>query len=58
MGGGYYDRFFANERNRPYLLGISFEAQQSSETLEKSNWDVGLNAVVTESGITEFTGAI
>jgi 5-formyltetrahydrofolate cyclo-ligase len=58
MGGGYYDRFFANERNRPYLLGISFDAQQSSETLEKSDWDVGLNAVVTESGITEFAGAI
>jgi 5-formyltetrahydrofolate cyclo-ligase len=40
------------------LLGISFDAQQSSETLEKSNWDVGLNAVVTESGITEFAGVI
>ena len=58
MGGGYYDRFFANATNRPYLIGISFNVQQSSEPLEKSVWDVGLNAVVTESGITEFTNAL
>jgi 5-formyltetrahydrofolate cyclo-ligase len=54
MGGGYYDRFFAHDVNRPYLLGISFDAQRSAQKLEKSPWDVGLDAVITESGLTQF----
>ena len=54
MGGGYYDRFFANQTNRPYLLGISFDAQKSQQILDRSHWDVGLDAVITESGLTEF----
>ena len=54
MGGGYYDRFFANQTKRPYLLGISFDAQMSQQVLDRSPWDVGLDAVITESGLTEF----
>ena len=54
MGGGYYDRFFADDANRPYLLGISFDVQRSAQKLEKSPWDVGLDGVITESGLTEF----
>lgn len=54
MGGGYYDRFFANPTNRPYLLGIGFDAQQNAQKLDRSHWDVGLDAVITESGFTEF----
>jgi 5-formyltetrahydrofolate cyclo-ligase len=57
MGGGYYDRFFSSEVDRPYLLGVCFDAQQSIEPLEKSHWDVALDAVITESGFTEFNHA-
>ena len=54
MGGGYYDRFFADDANKPYLLGIGYDAQRSAQKLEKSPWDVGLDGVITESGLTEF----
>ena len=54
MGGGYYDRFFSNEASRPYMMGIGFDIQESSETLERSHWDVPLDAIITESGMRRF----
>jgi 5-formyltetrahydrofolate cyclo-ligase len=54
MGGGYYDRFFSNKAHRPYLLGVGFEVQLSERPLERASWDIALDAIVTQKGITHF----
>jgi 5-formyltetrahydrofolate cyclo-ligase len=51
MGGGWYDRSFAFRQQQPappWLVGAAFEAQRL-ETLDAATWDVGLDAVCTES---------
>ena len=53
MGGGYYDRYLAAADNRPYLLGVAFACQQA-EALQSEDWDMRLDAVVTENGVLEF----
>jgi 5-formyltetrahydrofolate cyclo-ligase len=55
MGGGFYDRSFAFLLNsprpaRPFLLGLAYEWQKLAALTEK-NWDVPLNAVITEKQI-------
>ncbi|WP_342146946.1 5-formyltetrahydrofolate cyclo-ligase [Rickettsiella endosymbiont of Aleochara curtula] len=55
MGAGFYDRSFAFLLNcprptRPFLLGLAYEWQKLSTFTEK-NWDVPLNAVITEKQI-------
>jgi 5-formyltetrahydrofolate cyclo-ligase len=60
-GGGYYDRLFWYRRHRhswhrPLLVGIAFQCQQLP-LIERSSHDVPLDAVVTEVGVTAFTGA-
>lgn len=52
MGGGFYDRSFAfrNGRGRwrrPRQVGVAFEAQKL-DRLPAADWDVPLDAVVTE----------
>jgi len=50
MGGGYYDRSFAFRRERPApptLVGIGYACQEIP-ALDHQDWDVGLDAVVTE----------
>lgn len=52
MGGGFYDRSFAfRQRNkswrRPVLVGIAHELQRVA-MLENNEWDVPLDAVITE----------
>lgn len=52
MGGGFYDRTFAfRSRNRywrrPLLIGIAHDLQRVSK-LQNNEWDVPLDAVVTE----------
>lgn len=59
MGGGYYDRFFARsihrqQRDSVKLLGLAYDFQQL-DTLPVESWDVPLDAVATEAGITIFT---
>ena len=54
MGGGYYDRFLAKKKHRPYLLGVAFACQQAP-VLPRNEWDVPLDAVVTEEGMLEFS---
>jgi 5-formyltetrahydrofolate cyclo-ligase len=36
------------------MMGIGFDIQESSEILERSHWDVPLNAIITESGMRRF----
>jgi len=54
MGGGYYDRHFAARRDRqwrrPALIGIAYELQKLPH-LQSEDWDVPLDAVVTECGV-------
>lgn len=56
FGAGFYDRAFAFKRDgrtRPTLCGYAY-AWQQTPPLTAAEWDVGLDAVVTERGITTF----
>ena len=55
MGGGYYDRFFAEPIGRPIMIGIAFSEQQTTVPLPCEQWDVPLNMVVTDTTIEQFT---
>ncbi len=59
QGAGHYDRTFAFLKMReqktdivkkPFLLGLGYEAQHL-ETIPFDEWDINLDAVVTEKGI-------
>ncbi|MEJ2361317.1 MAG: 5-formyltetrahydrofolate cyclo-ligase [Gammaproteobacteria bacterium] len=60
MGGGFYDKTLAgirtghNHWTRPKRIGIAY-AMQGVETIPGENWDVPLDAVVTENGLQWFT---
>lgn len=58
MGGGYYDRTFAflrhNPRHKPRLLGVAHDLQHTNQTLPRQAWDVPLQGVLTESGLSTF----
>lgn len=55
MGGGYYDRSFSfkiNQANqKPLLIGWAHSCQQVDK-LPKEPWDVPLNGIITEDGLT------
>ncbi len=53
-GGGYYDRFFLRTRPDTARVGIAFDMQLTEEDLPHGHFDVGLDAVVTESGVVRF----
>ncbi|MDE2304506.1 MAG: 5-formyltetrahydrofolate cyclo-ligase [Gammaproteobacteria bacterium] len=60
MGGGYYDRAFAFRRLRrtwrgPRLVGLAFDCQRV-DSIGAEAWDLGLDALATESGLTDFGG--
>ncbi len=54
MGGGFYDRALAFKHHaqatRPLLIGVAFDCQRV-EALAVNAWDVAMDAVVTESGV-------
>lgn len=53
MGGGYYDRSFAFRRQAaapPRLVGVGYEIQRVDD-LQAEDWDVPLDAVLTEAGL-------
>jgi 5-formyltetrahydrofolate cyclo-ligase len=56
-GAGYYDRSFDfrrfSSRNRPRLVGLAFACQQTNN-LKPAAWDIPLDAVATEDGLTVF----
>jgi len=58
MGGGYYDRFLAQNYAQIYTIGIAFACQQSAPLLPKAAWDVPLHAVATEKGVVEFDDSL
>ena len=62
MGRGFYDRHFAqrlrlSRYRRPLLVGLAYDVQQV-DTLTRTAHDVPLDAIVTESSIRRFHGAV
>ena len=53
-GGGFYDRFFPRTRPDTRRIGIGFELQLIEGDLPSGHFDLGLDAIVTESGIVRF----
>ena len=57
MGGGFYDRTFANRasnpRSRPLLVGLAHHFQEV-EPLAADDWDVPLHAVATDRKVLFF----
>lgn len=53
MGGGYYDRTLAEANKRPRLIGLAHECQHV-EQIEHQEWDIPLDAVITDQGIYRF----
>ena len=54
QGGGFYDRALAAcGSRRPTVIGIAHAFQQV-ESVPTEEWDVGLDAVVTEDAVIEF----
>jgi 5-formyltetrahydrofolate cyclo-ligase len=59
MGGGYYDRtlsFMLNPlcQKKPLLIGIAYSVQKIEE-IKPQPWDVPLDAVITERGLSCFS---
>jgi len=53
MGGGYYDRYFANNKNhlKPVILaGIAYDFQEDG-TIVSESWDVPLDRVFTNNEV-------
>jgi 5-formyltetrahydrofolate cyclo-ligase len=48
MGGGFYDRTFANKRadEKPLLIGLAHDCQEV-KNLPVEGWDVPLQAIIT-----------
>jgi len=59
MGKGFYDRTFAYQQRlgfqRPRLVGLAYENQRV-ERLPVNDWDVPLDAVITEAAIYQHRG--
>jgi 5-formyltetrahydrofolate cyclo-ligase len=56
MGGGYYDRSFAFRHSTPApptLIGIGYSFQELP-AIAREDWDVPLDALVTENELIEF----
>lgn len=58
MGGGFYDRTLAYLHHRrcwrrPLLIGLAHECQRSRQ-LPRRPWDIPLDGVLTENGLTWF----
>jgi len=59
MGGGYYDRSLSeslhpgNTWQRPVRVGVAYSWQQV-ERIPNEKWDIPLDAVVTERGVSWF----
>ena len=55
VGGGFYDRSFAFLLSEPriskrtVLLGLAYELQKTTTPLPRRDWDVPLDAIITEA---------
>jgi 5-formyltetrahydrofolate cyclo-ligase len=60
MGAGFYDRALAFRRRRdrwmgPRLVGLAFDCQRV-DSVHPQPWDARLDALISESGLTIFSG--
>lgn len=56
MGGGYYDRTFAFKQNipvKPALIGFAYQFQ-AFEHIPENPWDIKLDGIATEKGLSKF----
>jgi len=53
MGGGFYDRTFADKNNGGLLVGLAYSLQEQAQ-LPRDDWDVSLDLVITESDLINF----
>jgi 5-formyltetrahydrofolate cyclo-ligase len=53
MGGGYYDRTFAQKGN--FLLGVAYACQETNELVPEF-FDIKMNMIVTEKEVIECIG--
>lgn len=53
-GGGFYDRFFPRTRPDAVRVGVGFDLQLIDGNLPSGHFDLGLDAVVTESDVLRF----
>ncbi len=53
-GGGFYDRFFLLTRPDAVRVGVGFDLQLVDANLPSGHFDLGLDAVVTESEVLRF----
>ena len=53
-GGGFYDRFFPRTRPDTKRIGIGFDLQVLDEDLPGGPFDLGIDGVVTGSGVVRF----
>lgn len=53
-GAGYYDRWLARQRPRPFCVGFAY-ALQEVDALPREPWDQPLDAVCTERGLRYFS---
>jgi 5-formyltetrahydrofolate cyclo-ligase len=54
MGQGHYDRVLAGLRQNARLVGIGWEFQLLTETIEADAWDQRLDAFASPAGLKEF----
>jgi 5-formyltetrahydrofolate cyclo-ligase len=52
-GQGFYDRWLARQRPRPFCVGYAFAAQEVA-LLPREPWDQPLDAICTERGLRYF----
>ena len=53
MGAGYYDRALERKKEKPFFCGLAYSFQEI-DLLPTEEWDVPLNAVVTEKDCLQF----
>jgi 5-formyltetrahydrofolate cyclo-ligase len=53
-GGGFYDRFFLLTRPDAVRVGVGFDLQLIDGNLPSGHFDLGLDALVTESEVLRF----
>jgi len=59
MGGGFYDRSLQQLQHRkvfrhPLLIGMAYDFQRVGH-ISAENWDIPLDAVITETGVSSFS---
>ena len=55
-GGGYFDRTLASLKEKPLVIGVSYEMARM-ETIHPQPWDIPMHYVVTERAVYPFSAS-